>query len=132
MRKFIAILILTLSLPSIGMAQSTTTATATVKDASGTAYAFGTYAITFTNPTTQQALYGGVPLQPSQMLYTGQLDINGALSVSLPSNAVITPSGTQWTFKICANPSQVAMIYPPPTLPCFSSAQTISGASPQV
>src|SRR3977135_2582179 len=111
-RRLLVTLTLLLTIVSVARGQNTTLVTSTVKDPSGPAYAFGTYGIPFTNPTTQQALYGGVPLQPSQMLYTGQLDINGALSISLPSNAVITPAGTQWTFKICANASQIAMVYP--------------------
>lgn len=129
MRRLLLLFLGIALLGPLSYAQNLTNVTATVVDPNGTVYIYGTYSITFYNPNVQQPLYGGIPLQPSQMSYTGQLDVNGNLSVKLPSNALITPSGTQWTFKICANGAQISMFYPPPPLPCFSSTQTISGSS---
>lgn len=125
LRRLILPLILLL-IPSISYAQSTLV-TSTIKDPNGVAYAQGTFKISFSNPTNQQALYGGQPL--TQVSFTGQLDASGNLSVTLPSNTSITPTGTQWSFVICANTAQIAGIYPPPTLPCATSLQTITGST---
>jgi hypothetical protein len=112
--------------------QNTTTVTAAVTDPTGLAYSFGTYTVSLVNTSGQQAQFGGNP--NFQQVYSGSLDTNGLLSITLPSNAVITPTNptTQWNFFICANPKQYAYVFPLTTLPCFNNAISISGTSQSI
>lgn len=130
MRKIlllVSILLTTLLFSSPSKAQNLTIVTSTVIDPAGTVYILGRYTITLVNNSSQQAQFGGS--NQFQQNYSGALDVNGNLSITLPSNAIITPPGTQWAFTICANPAQQAAVFPRPALPCFTSNQTISGAS---
>jgi len=111
-------------------AQDLTTTSATVVDSAGTAYTFGTYTASLVNNTGQPALLGGNA--NFQKTYQGGLDTNGFFSLVLPSVSVMTPSGMQWSFFICANPQAIAYEFPKPNLPCFTYTSTgtqISGAS---
>src|SRR5207302_10117107 len=123
----LALLLLFPGVVTTALAQNYTSVTSTVKDPSGVAYTLGNYTISLVNTSPQQAQFGGSPA--FQQVYQGSLDVGGNLSITLPSNAVITPPGTQWSFYICANPGQIASIFPRPALPCFASSQTVSGAS---
>src|SRR5438445_8090007 len=101
MRK--ALLLLILLLCSSSAYAQLTTVTATISDSAGTAYSFGSYIVSLVNTTNQQPLFGGNA--NFQQVYSGGLDTNGLLSISLPSVTVMTPSpGLQWKFFICANP----------------------------
>jgi len=121
------VLLLALLVAPLCRAQNLTSVTSTVKDPSGTAYALGSYTISLLNTSNQQPQFGGNA--NFQTTYSGSLDSSGNLSIVLPSNAVITPPGTQWNFYICANPKQIASVFPAPVLPCFTSAQTVSGST---
>jgi hypothetical protein len=125
MRKLL--LLLLFLCPALAYGQNYTVVTATVRDPNGAAYKLGSYSISFVNTSTQQEQFGGS--SNFQKVYSGGLDGNGALSITLPSNAVIIPAGTQWKFTVCSNPKQIAYIFPLPTTPCFVSTQTVSGAS---
>lgn len=116
--------------PCLG--QSYTTVTATVTDSSGAAYILGTYTVTLSNTTGQQATFGGSAI--FQQVFSGlSLDASGKFSISLPSVTVMQPSGLQWIFNVCANPKQYATVFPQPANGvCFSYTSTgtqVSGAS---
>jgi hypothetical protein len=116
----------------VGAQAQTTTVTATIIDPNGTIYISGSYSVSLVNTTTQQPLFGGNA--NFQQQYFGQtLSVAGGMSVVLPSVTSMTPQpGLQWKFSICANPLQIAVIWPPVALPCFSYTSTgtqISGTS---
>jgi hypothetical protein len=133
MKKIVLALLILLGAALGSQAQNLTTVTATVTDSNNTAYALGTYNVNLVNTTNQQPLFGGNA--NFQQNYSGQtLDVSGNLTIVLPSVTVMTPSpGLQWQFNVCANPKQIAGIFPPPTaLPCFSYTSTgtqVSGSS---
>ena len=112
-------------------AQNYTAVSASVVDPNGNKYIYGSYNISLSNTTGQQPQLGGNPT--FQKVYSGSLDVNGNLSISLPSVTVMTPSGLQWNFLICANPKQYASVFPQPSNPvCFTYTSTgtqISGTS---
>jgi hypothetical protein len=127
MKRIGFVLLVTLALSGVASAQYTTV-TGTTADLSGTPFVYGSYSITLANTNGQQAtLQGGA----FQQLYSGTLTVTGAFppNLVLPSNSAISPSGTQWSFNICANPQQIAGVFPAPPLPCFTSLQTIQGAT---
>jgi hypothetical protein len=75
-----------------------------------------------------QAQFEG--LSNFQQVYSGSLDVNGNLSISLPSVTVMTPAGLQWSFYICANPKQYAAVFPQPPNPvCFTYLSTVTQIS---
>jgi hypothetical protein len=132
-RIFFLIALLLLATAGASGQNSYTTVTAVVVDnsAAATPYALGTFNVTLLNTTGQQATFGGSA--SFQQVYSGQsLSATGAMSIVLPSTAVMSPPGLEWKFSICANPQQIASIFPLPPLPCFSFTSTgtlISGAS---
>jgi hypothetical protein len=133
MKKLLFAILLWLAVTHGSAAQSFTTVTATVTDnsASATVYALGSYNVTLSNNSGQQALFGGNA--SFQQVFSGQsLSSTGTLTIVLPSVTQITPLGIQWTFRICANPAQIAVVFPPVALPCFTYTTTgtqVSGAS---
>jgi hypothetical protein len=133
MRKFLLAVLLSLFAVVGASGQSYTTVTATVVDNStaSTPYALGTYNVSLVNNTGQQATFGGSA--NFQQSYTGQsLSSTGFLSIVLPSVTAMSPGGLQWAFNICANPQQIAAVFPPVALPCFTYTSTgtlISGSS---
>lgn len=97
----------------------------TAVDLAGTKFIYGSYTISLVNTSGQQAMFLGS--SNFQQIYSGTLTATGSLPANLvlPSNTAITPAGTQWLFNICANPQQIAGVFPVPPLPCFNSSQTI-------
>lgn len=108
-------------------AQNFTVVSATVTDTQGIAYAQGSYTITFTPGPQTGAQYTFLGSPSFQQSYTGTLNSTGTFSLSLPSNAVISPNDSKWTFTVCGP------LLPPGSSPsrngCVSSAQTISGST---
>jgi hypothetical protein len=131
MRRLLLTLFLILGFAGLACAQTYTTVTANVLDPNGTIYILGSYTVSLINNTGQQALLNGNA--NFQKTYSGlTLTSAGAMSISLPSVTAMTPTGLQWQFNVCANPGQVAAVFPVPTLPCFSYTSTgtlISGSS---
>lgn len=83
----------------------TTSITAQVIDTDGIVWANGKWSVSFVpNPGFSGPYqYQGAPFTPQ--LQSGAMDASGNLSVTVPSNNFITPSGTQWSFTICPNAS---------------------------
>lgn len=114
------LLILALLFAPLARAQSFTAVSGTATDVNTTPYASGSLNISFVNTAGQQALFGGNA--GFQQTYSAQLDSTGSFTISLPSNTVITPGGTQWKFNICASDGGS----------CFSSSITITGSSQSI
>jgi hypothetical protein len=133
MKRLILAVLVLLAVVAGARAQSYTTVTATVTDNStaATPYILGSYTVTLLNNTGQQALFGGSA--NFQQNFSGQtLSAAGVLSIVLPSVSVMTPGGLQWQFRVCANPGQIANVFPLPALPCFTYTSTgtqVSGTS---
>ena len=83
----------------------TTAVTATISDTSGQVWNNGSYTITFFPVPGKPGpyFYNGNPFSPQ--VYTGFMSNTGVLSISLPSNNFITPSGNLWTFTVCPQAS---------------------------
>jgi|HubBroStandDraft_1064217.scaffolds.fasta_scaffold63136_2 hypothetical protein len=128
MRRLVFALLMSLCFSTIAFAQYTTV-NGTAVDLAGTHFIYGSYTISLVNTNGQQPLLDGS--SSFQQLFSGTLTATGGLpsNMVLPSNGSITPSGTQWSFNICANPEQIAGVFPVPPLPCFTSTQTINGAT---
>lgn len=126
----ISILSLLLALPA--MAQ-TTAVSGTVTDPNGLPYAFGTILPQFVNVSggaspifTATGFSMLPPNTPSQLSSTG------TFSFSLPSNASLTPSSTQWKFLICSGAGSVPQAFGTGQQ-CFTTAAvTISGATQNI
>lgn len=103
----------------LGQSQ-TTNVTATVTH-SAVAYGNGTYLITFVPnsqsglPSSAYRLNGSTFTQS----FSGSLDASGVLSVTIGDNAVISPSGSSWLFRICSLAGNT----------CFTYQGTVTGAS---
>jgi hypothetical protein len=98
---------LLLPLPLFGQ---TTAVTATITDSDATAWANGTFTVTFVpNPTfSGQYQFNGAPMTTANKgPYQGVMNGSGAMAVTLPDNSFIAPSGTQWLFRLCPNASAV-------------------------
>jgi hypothetical protein len=110
-----------LALPLALSAQSTTVSSTGIVDTpDGITWAGGTYAITFVGSGLSPAAYtwtGGSLVGNTS--FTGSLNGSGAFSVSIPSNALITPSGSQWNIQICPNA----------TSGCFTIQTAVSGST---
>lgn len=88
----------------------TVTSTGTVTDSDGVVWANGSWSVQFRPnpqyPNLNQYFINGVSLQslyPSLLQQQGVLSNTGTLSVVTVDNSVITPTGSQWTFRICPN-----------------------------
>jgi hypothetical protein len=124
--KFAVVLLALLGLaPASIFAQSLTVVTGTVQDPNGIPYSFGAV-------TAQLIPVGGTPtLNGAQFATLNQasLDVNGNLSMTLPSNAVILPASTQWQFTV----TETGIPFPLGTGPqSFVVSITISGASQSI
>jgi Concanavalin A-like lectin/glucanases superfamily len=115
------LLLLLLLAPLQAVSQSTTVS-ATVTDTDGFIWAGGHIQISFVPspswPSPNSYVWSGGNLQQNN-LFNGTMDGTGALSISIPDNTSITPSGSQWKFEICPNA----------TTGCASWTQAVSGAS---
>lgn len=111
-------LLLAIALPASG--QSYTAVTGTATDINAAPYVGGSLTASFVNTTGQQALFGGNP--NFQKTYSAPLDSTGSFTLTLPSNAAIAPTGTQWSFTACTSDGEN----------CFSASVTISGASQSI
>lgn len=110
-------------------AQAQTTVTATVTDPNGIPYANGTVKaqINPPGPPSPCVVTGGncVPIQGT--VGPQPLDSTGSFTMNLYPNASISPAATTWIFTVCISPG---VPLPQGTGPqCFSSSQTIAGAS---
>ncbi len=117
--------LLFLLLPIGAMAQ-TTSVTLNVTDGDGTAWAFGTYSITLTNPPGVNGppfnLVGTTTAVTPQSV-AGQLNSGGGASgIILTSNTSIAPIGTVWQFTVC----------PTATAVCYTQQVSITGPTQSV
>jgi hypothetical protein len=116
----------------LAQGQNFTTVTGTVTDPNGIPYANGL--ITFILgplPFSSSPSVGGGPVAG----YTGPFALNGAgfFSVSLASNAAITPGSTQWTPQVCANPNVPTPFGSGLGGNCFTASPiTISGSTQDI
>lgn len=102
MRKLFAICSLLLGISALGQ---TTAVTATLQDSNGQLWANGSYTITFVpTPGIPGPFYWQGNVFAPQV-YRGSMNGSGVLSVTLPDNFTITPSGSQWSFVLCSNTS---------------------------
>jgi Pectate lyase superfamily protein len=97
-----------------------TTVSATIQDASGQSWAFGTYRISFFNNGLGGPFFlAGAPFDPGTT-FSGVLDSTGSFaSVSVPSSNFITPVGTAWFVTVC----------PAATTACFTKTIPITGGT---
>jgi Pectate lyase superfamily protein len=97
-----------------------TTVSATIQDANGQAFAFGTYKISFfSNGLGGPFFLAGAPFDPGTT-FSGVLDSTGSFAgVSVPSSNFITPVGTAWFVTVC----------PAATTACFTKTIPITGGT---
>jgi hypothetical protein len=98
-----------------------TTLSFTVHDPTGQSFAYGTYSFSFSpnyrsNGNAAAYRIGNATFT---QYFTGNLDVNGAASLTIPDNTTITPSGSQWTGTFCPNAD----------FPCTSVIFTVSGST---
>ena len=108
--RYTSIILAVLVLLGTAAAQSTSV-TGTITDGDGNAWANGSYQVSFVPaPQSTTATWNGSTL--SAGVYTsGSLNGSGAISVSLPKNSVISPSGNNWLFTICPDASGACFTY---------------------
>jgi hypothetical protein len=122
-------IVLLAGLIALGLAASAraqnTLVSGTIKDATGQAFAGGTYQFDFhPSPANPNGPYSqnGVPFNIRTSI-SGNLDSTGTLTnVPVPDNSTISPPGNQWSITLC----------PAATSACFSTILTISGASQSI
>ena len=93
---------------SLTVRAQTTAVSATIIDSDSIAWAGGSFTVTFMPKAGAPGpyIYNGSPMTNAQKgPYTGIMNGSGAMSVSLPDNLFITPSGSQWQFVLCPNSS---------------------------
>jgi len=101
----------------------TTTVTATVVDTTSTAWANGTYQISFLpNPSKPNAATYTLNNATFTQNFSGTLSGSGGLSVVLADNNIVVPAGSQWSFTIC----------PQVTSNCVTLPLVITGTSQNV
>ena len=116
------VLALAFLLGAVGLSAQTTSVSGSVTDAGGQNWSYGSYYLSF-NPNPQNAssqyFLAGVPLNVSQQI-PGSLSSTGTFSgASVPDNSKITPAGSTWKLTVC----------PAATTPCYTTTQTIQGAT---
>ena len=109
-----------------------TTVSGTVTDVSSQTWNNGTYAFQFVpNPQYPASTYtwtGGAFNQNAQI--TGSLNGSGAYSVSIPSNANISPINSQWKVTFC--PQATATCYTTTGVTIFGGTQTLNATPPSI
>lgn len=111
--KFLAMFLL---LVGSAMAQNFTTVSGSVTDPNGLPYAYGsiTFQLVNTSGVPQFASQPVLPTTPvtpvSASIGPVGLDTSGSFTVSLPSNAVISPAGTKWLPTVCS--AQGTVVWP--------------------
>ena len=104
----------------LALCQSTTVS-GLVQDASVQTWNNGTYTFTFVpNPSYPASQYTWTGGAFSNTL-SGTLSSSGTYSVSLPSNANITPQGSQWNLRVCPQASS----------PCYTTASFTANGTTQ-
>jgi hypothetical protein len=125
-KRFLLLLSALFLLAPLAAAQNFTTVNATIVDPNGLPYSNATVQAQIVPAGTAPSI-GGLQIAG----YTrATADVNGTFSMTLGSNAVITPGGTQWQFTVNEQPG-----IPPPagTGPqSFTVTLTISGASQSI
>lgn len=126
LRLIFALVICPLLGASSSFAQNFTAVSGTIVDPNGLPYSNCNITAELvpagTNPSIGGAAIGG--------LNRANCDVNGAFSMTLGSNAVILPGGTQWKFTVNEQPG-----IPPPAgfgPQSFNTVITISGASQNI
>lgn len=111
---------LILSVLSLG-AQTTTVSSTGVVDTDSQTWAGGTYQITFVPRAgiSPNAYHWNGGTMSGNTLFSGSLNGSGAFSVAIPDNSAISPSGSQWDFRICPNA----------TSGCFFLITAVSGTT---
>src|SRR5579864_3747875 len=95
-------------LASLTVRAQTTAVSATITDSDGLTWNNGSFTVTFVPApgAPGPVVYNGAQMTNAQKgPYTGSMNGSGAMSVSLPDNTFITPSGSQWKFVLCPNSS---------------------------
>ena len=109
-----------------------TTVSGTVTDVSSQTWNNGTFAFQFVpNPQYPASTYtwtGGAFNQNAQI--TGSLNGSGAYSVSIPSNANISPINSQWKVTFC--PQATATCYTTTGVTIFGATQTLNATPPSI
>lgn len=115
LRKFL--LLASLFVAPAVFAQSTTVS-GTITDGTQ-AFVNGTYTVQFYSAGLAPPFnWNGSPFTPQ--VYSGTLNGSGAFSgLSLPSNNLIAPAGTQWAFTVC----------PASTTPCTTTNISVTGST---
>lgn len=120
-------LIFWLSLSVVGQL---TTTSAVVSDSSSTAWANGTFTITYVNSTPGSPSISGTSVCTlmsvsctGQLQVVGTLDPSGAFSVSLGDTSLINPAGATWQFTVCPATSSPK---------CGTTSVAVHGASQSV
>jgi hypothetical protein len=127
--------ILLFFLMAVPLAAQNTNLTATLQDSTGQTWYSGSYSILFVpTPGKTGAFYWqGSVFAPQK--YQGNLNGSGVLSVTLPDNNTITPSGSMWQFSLCPNATAQCTIV---TTPVTGASEDLSAQfsndliSPQV
>jgi hypothetical protein len=123
MRKLILALAFLLTGAANAFGQ-TSAVTATITDLDSQTWNNGTYRITFVQPAgnSQPPVWNGSPMTSAQKLFTGTMSGSGVLTVSIPDNSFITPSGSTWLFVLC----------PDSSASCSQVRTPVTGASPNL
>lgn len=114
--KKILLIAAALLLASSCVAQNTSV-TATVTSPNGYVWAQATYTVTLVPYVIGSiSLLNGAQFTQT---YSGTLNSSGQLSITLADNNIVTPSGSQWRFNLCAAAG----------VPCIQAQTTITGTS---
>src|ERR1017187_6627221 len=104
LKKFFLLLLLS-CLPSSAFALGQVTGlSGTIVDTDGIAWAFAPYTITFrpspNNPNLATYNINGVPLDPTQLSFSGYTNSSGYFQQFVYMNGLISPSGSTWAITI--------------------------------
>lgn len=81
----------------------TSAVTATITDSDNQTWNNGSYTISFVQSSGNSAppIWNGTPLDSAHKLFKGFMSPSGVLTVSIPDNNFVTPSGSSWLFVLC-------------------------------
>lgn len=116
-------LLIALILESLTLCAQNTNVTATIVDSTSQPWNNGSYSITFVPNPSQPGPYYWQGSQFVPQKYTGSMNGSGTLTVTLPDNNTITPSGSQWAFVLCANTSAACSTI---TIPVTGASEDLS------
>lgn len=102
MKKAILMTVIILAVAAVSRAQ-TSAVTATITDSDNQTWNNGSYTISFVQSSGNSAppIWNGTPLDSAHKLFKGFMSPSGVLTVSIPDNNFVTPSGSSWLFVLC-------------------------------